>query len=53
MSHQTKAIVDSSLSDTNLSHLMKVTVESPSVLTDSDLEEIVDVQNRKSRRIAV
>ena len=43
-----------SLSDTSLSHLMKVALESPSVLTDSDLEEeIMDVWNRKSRRIAV
>ena len=32
---------------------MKIVIESPKKLTDSDLEEIVDVWNRKGRRIAV
>ena len=31
---------------------MKIVIESPEKLTDSDLEEIVDVWNRKGRRIA-
>ena len=43
----------SRLCDTSLSHLMKIAIESPDKLTDSDLEDIVDVWNRKSRRIAV
>ena len=37
------------LSLTNL----KIVIESPEKLTDSDLEEIVDVWNRKGRQIAV
>ena len=41
------------LSDTSLSHLMKIAIESPDTLLDSDLEDIVDMWNRKSRRIAV
>ena len=32
---------------------MTIVIESPEKLTDSDLEEIVDVWNRKGRRIAV
>ena len=32
---------------------MKIVNESPEKLTDSDLEEIVDVWNGKGRRIAV
>ena len=35
----------SSLKDTSLSHLMKITIESPDELTDSDLNEIVEVWN--------
>ena len=41
------------LSDTSLSHLMKIAIESPDTLQDCDLEEIVDMWNRKGRRIAV
>ena len=48
-----KTRLRSSLSDTSLSHLMKIAIESPATLTDSDLEEIVDTWNRKGRRIAV
>ena len=33
--------------------LLKIVIESPEKLTNSDLEEIVDVWNRKGRRIAV
>ena len=32
---------------------MKIVIEYPEKLTDSDLEEIVYVWNRKGRRIAV
>ena len=32
---------------------MKIVIESPEKLTDNDLEEIVDVWNKKGRRIAV
>ena len=35
----------------SLSHLMKISMESPEKL--SDLENIVDVWNRKNRRIVV
>ena len=41
------------LTELSLSNLMKIVIESPTKLTDSDLEEIVDVWNRKGRRIAV
>ena len=37
-----KAHLCSRLSDTSLSHLMKIAIESPDKLLDSDLEEIVD-----------
>ena len=37
----------SSLKDTSLSHLMTIAIESPDKLTDSDLDEIVEVWNRK------
>ena len=33
--------------------LMKIVIESPEKLTDSDLEEIDDMWNRKGRRIVV
>ena len=35
------------LSETSLSHLMKVAVESPKESSDTDLELIVDIWNRK------
>ena len=41
------------LTELSLSNLMKIIVESPEKLTDSDLEEIVVVWNRKGRLIAV
>ncbi len=47
-------VLDKSHSLSDTIHLMKVALESPSVLTDIDLEEeIVDVWNKKSRMIAV
>ena len=48
-----KTRLRSRLSDSSLSHLMKIAIESPDTLFDSDLEEIVDMWNRKNRRIAV
>ena len=41
------------LTELSLSNLIKIVIESPEKLTDSDLEEIVDVWNRKGRRIPV
>ena len=37
------------LSDKSLSHLMKIAIESPNQLKDTDLEEIVKVWNRKKK----
>ena len=48
-----KTCLRSSLNDKSLSNLMKIALESPAELTDSHLEEVVDVWNRKSRRIVV
>ena len=48
-----KTRLRSSLNDKSLSNLMKIALESPDELTDSNLEEAVDVWNRKSRRIVV
>ena len=48
-----KTRLHSCLSDTSLSHLMKVANESSNTLSDEELEQIVDVWNRKGRRIAV
>ena len=41
-----KTQLRSTLSDKNLSNLMKIALESPVEQTGSDLEEIVDVWNR-------
>ena len=41
------------LDEKSLSHLMKIAIESPKKLSDSDLENIVDIWYRKSRRIIV
>ena len=48
-----KTRLRSCLRESSLSHLMKIAIESPDKLSDSDLEDIVDTWNRKSRRIAV
>ena len=48
-----KMTLHSSLKDTSLSHLMKIAIESPNELTDSDLDKIVEVWNRKNRRVSV
>ena len=39
------------LTKLNLTNLMKIVTEYPENITDSDLEEIVDVWNRKGRQI--
>ena len=41
------------LGELSLSRLMKIAIESPETLFDSDLEEVVIIWNRKGRRIAV
>ena len=48
-----KTCLRSSLNDKSLSNLMKIALESPDELTDSHIEEVVNVWNRKSRRIVV
>ena len=48
-----KTRLRNSLSAGNLSHLMKISIESPQKLTETNLEEIVNIWSRKSRRIAV
>ena len=48
-----KTRLRSSLNDKCLSNLMKIALESRVELTDSHLKEIVDVWNRKSRRLTV
>ena len=48
-----KTRLRSSLNDKSLSNLMKIALESPDELTDSHLEEVVNVWNTKSRRIVV
>ena len=41
------------LNNKSLSNLMKIALESPDKLKDGHFEEVVDVWNRKSRRIVV
>ena len=41
------------IGESSLSSLMKIAIESPENLSDNDLESIVDIWNRKPRRIAV
>ena len=48
-----KTRLRNSLSDCSLSHLIRIAIEAPEVLSESDLEEIVDVWQRKSRRVNV
>ena len=48
-----KTRLRNSLSESSISHLMKIGIESPDTLTDSNLEEVVNIWNRKGRRIAV
>ena len=48
-----KTRLRSRLGEKSLSHLMKIAIESPEKLSDSDLENIVDIWCRQSRRIIV
>ena len=48
-----KTRLRNSLSNCSLSHLMRIAIEAPEVLSESDLEEIVDVWQRKSCRVNV
>ena len=48
-----KTRLHNSLGDCSLSHLMRIAIEAPEVLSESVLEEIVDVWQRKSRRVNV
>ena len=41
------------LSEISLSHLMKVALEAPEQLSDNDLEQIVNIWNRKCKKISV
>ena len=41
------------LGEKSLSHLMNIAIESPEKLSESDLENIVDIWYRKSGRIIV
>ena len=48
-----KTRLHNALSDCSLSHLVKIVIELRAVLSDSDLDEIVNVRQRKSRRVSV
>ena len=48
-----KTHLRNSLSAGNLSHLMKIAIESPNQLAEADLEQIVSIWNRKPRRVAI
>ena len=48
-----KTHLQNCLSDISFSHLMKISIGFPETLTDSDLESILTIWNRKGRRIAV
>jgi len=48
-----KTQLRSCLGKANFSHLMNIAIESPETLSDEEFEQIVDVWNRKSKRIAV
>ena len=41
------------LGEKSLSHLMKIAIEAPDKLSDSDLENVVDIWYRKGRRLIV
>ncbi len=48
-----KSRLQNRLSEFNLSHLMRISSESPEQLSDNELEQMIDVWNRKHRRISV
>ena len=48
-----KTRLRSRLGEKSLSHQMKIAIELPEKLSDSDLENVVDIWHRKSGRIIV
>ena len=48
-----KSLLRNQLRKANLSHLMRITLESLKDLSDEELEQIVNVWTRQPRRIAV
>jgi hypothetical protein len=48
-----KSRLRNSLSAGNLSHLIKIAIESPNQLAEADFDEIVSIWNRKPRRVPV
>ena len=48
-----KTRLRNSLNEVSLSQLMKIAIESPEKLDDSHLEEILDIWNKKPRRISI
>ena len=48
-----KTKLHSSLSESSLSHLINIGMGSPDSLADGNLKDIVDVWNRKCRRIPI
>ena len=48
-----KTRLRSRIGASSLSHLMKIAIESPEKLSDDNLEQIIEVWNKKPRRIAV
>ena len=41
------------LSEISLTQLMKIAIEGPDILSESDIEEITSIWNRKPRRVSV
>ena len=48
-----KTCLRNSLNEASLSQLMKICIESPDELDDRDLEEILNIWNKKPRRAAI
>ena len=47
-----KTRIRNRIGQSSLSYLMKIAIETPEKLSDSDLDAIISVWNRKPRRIA-
>ena len=45
-----KPLLRNRLGEVNLSYLIKIAIESPQILLEEELEQSVDVWNRKPRR---
>ena len=48
-----KTTLRNRMGEKSLSHLMNISIESPEKLSDSDLEKIVDLWNRKHKRMYI